>query len=174
MKTKFTVIFLSAFLLGAFVLFGAVSAVHAEDVTPTPEVTPTEEITLAPTEPVPSETPTPEPTASPMPTEPATPIPTEPEPTVSIIPIEEPGMMSLMGEPSPMFASLSDSVWFMYNGSRQNFFTISEAIDKLVTEYWVLQDGILHIDSSYGKDTVEPYYDTDDKPLTFYPEMSGI
>ncbi len=129
MKTKITVIFLSAFLMGAFVLFGAVSAVHAEDVTPTPEVTPTEEIPPAPTESTPAESPTPEPTASPTsePTETGTPAAV---PTAT----EEPGVGMAMAfgmAPAPMFASSSDSVWFMYNGSRQDFVTISAAIDQL-------------------------------------------
>ena len=81
--------------------------------------------------------------------------------------------MSLLGAPSPMFASSSDSVWFMYNGSRQNFYTISDAIDTIKNNYWVLDDGIIHIDASYGTDTIEPYYVTDNKSLTFYP-FDGI
>jgi hypothetical protein len=139
-KIRFEII-LSGVILGALLFFSTIQLVHAEDITPTPDGASTETITPMPTDPVPTEpatsvptdlapteTPTPAPTA-PVPTETTTPAPIE-----TIIPTEEPMMKGLMGAPSPMFASSSDSVWFMYNGNRQNFFTISEAIDKLITE----------------------------------------
>jgi len=178
LKNKIRIYFAGAFL-AIFFAVGLSQTVYAEDVPPTPEVTPTESATPEPTDPIPTEIITLESTNL-MPTESATPNPTDmmtPVLTETAIltdtPTDEAMVKSLIGDFTPMFASSSDSVWFMYNGSRQNFFTISDAIDTLKTEYWVPQDGIIHIDASYGTDTDEPYYVDDDKSLTFYPEMSG-
>ena len=145
MKTKFTVIFLSAFLLGAFVLFGAVSAVHAEDVTPTPEATPTETSTPAPTEvtPMPTDTPTPEPTLT-----------ETPEPVLEA--------MAAFASPMLLAATPTKAVWFNSSIGVQSYDTFTEAFNAIDLNL-IPSDGIIHVESIYAGGETDPvlslYYD---------------
>lgn len=159
MKTKIMVVVLSVFLLGAFILFGKVNAVYAEDVTPTPEATPTEENPPAPSEPAPAGSLTPEPTASPT-----------PEPELSSTPAE--GGMEMMTMSSPMMlgATAVGPVWYNSSVGIQSFSTITG-----ITGAWqsiinglLSSDGIIHLDASYGMDT-----DEGSLPIELYPQLSA-
>ncbi len=157
MKTKFTVVFLSVFLLGAFILFGAVSAVHAEELTPTPEVTPTEEITPTPTEPTPPESPTPEPTASPP-----------PEPELSGALVEGGVEMLAMSSPMMLGATVTKPVWFNSSYGIKEYDTFSAAFDDIDLGLFP-SDGIIHVEDFYAggeTDTVLSLYYATGKPFS--------
>jgi len=152
MKTKITVIFLSVFLMGAFILFGTVSAVHAEDVIPTPEVTPTDEIPPAPTESTPAESPTPEPIASPT---------SEPELSGTLAE----GEVEMMAMSSPMMlgATVTKPVWFNTSVGIKEYDTFTQAFDDIDFGLFP-SDGIIHVEDFYaGGETdsvLSLYYDT--------------
>ena len=137
MKIKLTAIILPVFLLGAFMLFGAVDAVRAEDLTPTPEVTPTETSTPTPSAIIPTESLSPEPSAS------ATPDPTD---------ISEPVGSVLASFASPMLLAATPvgPVWFINSEGTQSYNSISESLQAIrAVSGFAPSDGMIHIDLSY-------------------------
>ena len=155
MKSKFPVVVPVALMLGAYILFGTFSVVHAEDVIPTPEVTPTESATPAATEPTPTESPTPEPTTS-----------STPDPVLTATPADDGMEMLAMSGPMLLGAAPVGPVWFTSSVGVQSYFTIAEAWG-FIKGGLLPSDGIIHLDSTYGLDTDEGL-----DPIELYPQST--